>query len=194
LVFAPASLILTNCNLPIIRALYFKGSMRKLIGLSFLAFVSGCVSPPQIIKNDTSASIFVTTSTLEKNTIHPDETIFVRVFTPDQSLFYDAPLSVITLKPKKTNGSFYLDSEVAYKIMIHSTNSGTFSSSSCSTVMDITPNQNGVYKIQFNVNVNVNEPNNECSLIFSDGDKELINKSFIKNKSYIIPIPIPLPI
>ena len=161
--------------------------MHKLIGLSFLAFLSGCVTPPQIAKNETSARIFVTTSTLETNSIHPDETIFVSVYTPDQSLMHDAPLSVITLKPKKTGGSFYLNSEVDYQIMLHSSNSGAFGSSHCSTLLDVTPSKNGVYKIQFNVN----EPNNKCVLIFSDQNSELVNKSFAKNKTYNIPIPIP---
>ncbi len=164
--------------------------MRKLIGLSFLAILSGCISTPQIVKNDTSANIFLSTSSLETNTIHPDETIFVRVFTPDQSLKNDRPLSVTTLKPKMTNGSFYLDSGVQYKIQLFSINSGAFSSSSCSAFIDVTPSSNGNYQIQFNVN----EPNEKCSLIFKSKDKELVNQSFAKNKTYNIPIPIPVPL
>ncbi|GAA6171324.1 hypothetical protein NBRC116592_09940 [Colwellia sp. KU-HH00111] len=173
----------------LIKGSILREGILKLIGLFFLAILSGCVSSPQIAKNETSASIFVTSSDLETNSIYPDETIFVRVFTPEQSVFYDAPLSVIILNPKKAGGNFFLNSEVTYKIMLNSSNSGPFSSSSCSTLLAVTPSKNGVYKIQFNVN----EPNNKCSLILSDHNSELINKSFVKNKTYYIPIPIPIP-
>jgi len=162
--------------------------MRKLLGLAFSTFLFGCVSTPQIAKNETSANVLLSTSTLETNSIHPDETIFVRVFTPELSLKNDRPLSVITLKPSQTTGNFYLNSDTAYKIQLFSMNSGTFSSSSCSTLIDVTPSSRGNYHIQFNVN----EPNEKCSLIFKAGNKELVNETFVKNKIYSIPVPIPL--
>jgi hypothetical protein len=162
--------------------------MRKLIGMSFLAVLSGCVSTPQIAKNETSANIFVNTSTLEANSIHPDETIFVRVFTPEQSLKNDRPLSVTVLKPNKSNGSFHLNSGTQYKIQLFSMNSGAFSSSSCSALIDVTPSSKGNYQIQFNVN----EPNEKCSLIFKAKNEELVNETFVKNTIYNIPVPIPV--
>jgi len=162
--------------------------MRKLIGVSFLALLSGCISTPQIAKNDTSANVFVSTSTLETNSIHPDETIFVRVFTPEQSLKNDSPLSVTVLKPSQSNGSFYLNSGTPYKIQLFSMNSGAFTSSSCSAVLDVTPSSKGNYQIQFNVN----EPDEKCSLIFKAKNEELVNQTFIKNTIYNIPVPIPV--
>jgi len=162
--------------------------MRKLIGLSLLAFLSGCVSTPQLAKNETSATVFVSTSTLEVNSIHPDETIFVRVFTPEQSLANDRPISVTTLKPKNPNGSFYLNSNTAYKLQFLSMNSGTFSSGSCSALVGVTPNSNGNYQVQFNVN----EPNEKCSLTLKLNDSTLVSKSFAKNVIYNIPVPIPV--
>ena len=162
--------------------------MRKILGLAVLSFLSGCVSTPQIAKNETSASVLVSTSTLEQNSIHPDETIFVRVFTPDQSLKNDRPLSVTTLKPNQSSRSFFLNSDTAYKIQLFSMNSGTISSSSCSAIIDVAPSSKGKYHIQFNVN----EPDEKCSLIFKAENKELVKEVFAKNKIYSIPVPIPV--
>ncbi|WP_156904736.1 hypothetical protein [Ferrimonas senticii] len=162
--------------------------MRKILGLAVLSFLSGCVSTPQIAQNETSASVLVSTSTLEQNSIHPDETIFVRIFTPDQSLQNDRPLSVTTLKPNQSSGNFYLNSDTAYRIQLFSMNSGTFSSSSCSALLDVTPSAKSNYHIQFNVN----EPNEKCSLIFKAENKELVKETFVKNKIYSIPVPIPV--
>ncbi len=162
--------------------------MRELSSLLALVILCGCSAAPQITKKETSASVFVSTSTLEINAIHPDETIFVRVFTPEQSIKNDRPLSVTTLNPKKPDGTFWLDSGTRYKIQLLSMNSGSFSSSSCLAMLDLTPSANSSYQILFSVN----EPDEKCLLIFKSGDKELVKNVFAKNKTYRIPIPIPV--
>jgi hypothetical protein len=162
--------------------------MRKLISVSVLAVVSGCVSAPQIAKNDTSATVFVSASALETKSLYPDETVFVRVFTPDQSLQNDRPLSVVTLKPNHASDSFYLNSGAPYKIELRNINNRTTSSDICIAVLEVTPNPTQDYQIYFNAHA----PNERCSLIFQLGDKVLVDDSFEKKKVHNIPIFIPI--
>jgi hypothetical protein len=147
----------------------------------------GCATP-KIIGNDSSATVTVNTTTLGEKSIHPDEAIYVSAFTSDQTSEFDRAKNVSILKPEKTQDTFFLDGNTSYRLNIAFNSFGFLSQISCLATLEVTPEPNASYHIQFNVNEKINS----CSLIFKDKDKVLVNKTFTKQATYTIPIIIPM--
>lgn len=148
----------------------------------------GCVSTPKIIQNDQSATITVSTLALEEKSIHPDEAIYVHAFTSDQTATFDRAKNVSILKPDNTNDTFYLDSNIPYRLEVASNNFGVFNKASCFTTIHLTPTPKANYHIQ----LDVDSEKETCSLLFKEQDNVLIDKVFNQQTTYYVPVIIPV--
>lgn len=165
--------------------------MKKAVWPWVVLWLSGCVTAPQIAETETTATVSVTTRALSSNAIYVDETVYVRVFTPDQDRNTERPVSVTVLKPDQMSAAFHLLADTRYDLQIFSINSGALSSSSCQVLLSLTTEAKADYALQFLVNDTV-VADKPCYVRFAREDKVLLERHMEKAVQYSVPIPIPI--
>jgi hypothetical protein len=147
----------------------------------------GCATP-RILENDLSVTVTVSTTTFEKETVDPDEFIYIHVFTSDQNSEFDRAKNVTMLKPQNTKDIFFLDSGASYRLLIAFNRFGFLNKTTCIATLKVTPAPQASYHIQFDVS----DETNSCTLVFKEKDNILVNETFTKQHTYFIPIIIPM--
>ncbi|MBV1916267.1 MAG: hypothetical protein KUG72_12835, partial [Pseudomonadales bacterium] len=111
---------------------------------------------PRLLENDLSATVTVSTTTFEKESVDPDEFIYIHVFTSDQTSEFDRAKNVTILKPQNTEDKFFLDGGASYRLVIAYNQFGFLNKTTCLATLQVMPVQKFSYHIQFDVSNKAN--------------------------------------